>query len=69
MLLFAAMAERKKTVNGKTRSIIFTQEQDDRLENLVERARDYGVANRNQFFRLIAEKMVPSDVRSLVDRK
>jgi hypothetical protein len=63
------MAERTKTVNGKTRSIIFTQEQDDRLEKLLEKVGEYGVANRNQFFRLVAEKMVPSDVRSLVERK
>jgi len=62
------MAERTKTVNGQTRSVIFTQEQDDRLNRLIEAAGDYGVKNRNQLLRLVADKMTPSDVRSLVDR-
>lgn len=58
-----------KTQTGKIRSVLLTEAQDDRLENkLLPALAGLGVQNRNQFFRLCAEKMTPSDVRTLLER-
>jgi hypothetical protein len=54
----------KKLVHGVSRSLLLTQEQDARLEKLLAAT---GL-NRNQFVRICAEKMKPSDMDKLRDR-
>lgn len=63
---FAQMG--KKRVYGKGRSLVFTEEQDARLERLLEAVEPLGVENRNQLFRLVASAMTPDDVKSLLRR-
>lgn len=59
------MTQRKKTVNGVTRSLLLTKEQDDRLDWLCQETE----LNRNALVRLVAEQMTPREVRVLADRR
>lgn len=65
MVRCRAMAARKKTVNGITRSLLLTQEQDRRLEWLCQETE----MNRNALVRLVAEQMTPREVRELAARR
>lgn len=55
----------RKMKTGVTRSLLFTPEQDERLNRLCETS---GL-NRNALVRLIAEKATPRDIRELQDRR
>lgn len=59
----------KKKLTGRTRSIILTREQDERLDRLVEAGADYGVSNRNQLIRLLAEHGTVGDIRTMAARR